>query len=578
MSNTSAFNVSRGSENFPDRTEWWLVVGIIGFYLLLYLLPLGARPLIVPDETRYAEIPREILATGDWVVPRYDGLRYFEKPPMGYWINAVSIAVFGENTFAARLPSALAAGLTSILIFLFVRSALRSRRLAWYATLIHLSFLEVYTIGTVSVLDNFLSLFLTGGILSFYLAAQAAHRKQALLYWVLSGVFLGLAFLTKGFLALSIPVIVMVPWMLWQGKWRGLLTYGWLVVGVAALVALPWAILVHLRESDFWHYFFWVEHIQRFTSSDAQHKAPFYYYMGYLPLLAFPWLALMPAAISGLKTQGTQHADAPLFRFLWLWLLMPFLFFSASSGKLATYILPCFPPMALLITVGLHSYLQRTHLRAFNVGLLVNGVMIVIALATLLAVQFFDAGDAAYGAQESLSLAGVVTSLIIVLLGGIVAFKSKSEPVRLGAIALSVLPIFFVGHFAYPDRISMSKSPSLLVQKYAEQIPADAIVVADSYIIGAVAWALNRHDIYLSSPGELRYGVMYPDAPPSRLLTAKSFTELLVQNRSAHAVAIFCTEGCKQDLLEKFPSDSLHNQYGLFELWIFPKQGGDVKP
>jgi 4-amino-4-deoxy-L-arabinose transferase len=86
-------------------------------FLLLYLLPLGARPVVIPDEARYAEIPREMLASRDWVVPRLDGLRYFEKPVLGYWLNALSTALFGQNAFAMRLPSAVSTGLSALCLF-----------------------------------------------------------------------------------------------------------------------------------------------------------------------------------------------------------------------------------------------------------------------------------------------------------------------------------------------------------------------------------------------------------------------------------------------------------------------------
>ncbi len=96
-------------------------VVIIGIFLFLYILPLGVRPIIIPDESRYAEIPREMIASGDWIVPRLNGLRYFEKPVMGYWLNALSIKLFGENAFAVRFPSASATGLSAFLIFLLIR-------------------------------------------------------------------------------------------------------------------------------------------------------------------------------------------------------------------------------------------------------------------------------------------------------------------------------------------------------------------------------------------------------------------------------------------------------------------------
>ncbi|WP_455207487.1 phospholipid carrier-dependent glycosyltransferase [Kaarinaea lacus] len=575
--NSSAPAIASSTAQVHDRSARWFAAGVIAFFVLLYILPLGVRPLTIPDESRYAEIPREILSTGDWVVPRYNGLRYFEKPPMGYWLNAVSLAVFGENAFAARLPGALSAGFTALLIFLFASRSLGSRQIALYATLVYISFLAVYAVGTISVLDNFLALFLTGGILAFYLAEQATQKKQALLLWIASGISLGLAFLAKGFLALAIPVIVMAPWMLWQGKWRALFSYGWLVVLVALLVALPWALLVHNRESDFWHYFFWVEHVQRFSAEDAQHKAPFYYYLTILPAVAFPWFTLIPAAFSGLKDRVRQVNDTPLFRFLWIWLLAPFLFFSVSSGKLATYILPCFPPLAILIAVGLHRYLQRPYQRLFNAGVLINLGIMALVFVALAVVQNFGVGRAAYAEDELISYVMVMLSLIAVLVVGLLRFKSKQAEIYIASIALCILPLMFIGHLGFPEQVLKRKSPELLIQQHVEQIPADAIVIADSYVIGAVAWTLKRQDIYLTSPGEFSYGLEYPDAA-HRLLNFASFTELLQQNRKVRKIVMICSEGCDKRLLKETPPDVEKYSYGIFDLLIFPKQNDDAQP
>lgn len=153
-----------------------LVPGVLLLlYLFIYIYPLGYRPLAIPDETRYAEIPREMLATGDWITPRLNGLRYFEKPPMGYWLNAMSIALFGENEFAVRFPSALAAGITTLMVFLLALRISGRRRIAMAAAIIHMTFMEVYIVGVTSVLDNFLTLFLTAGIICFYLAATGSR-------------------------------------------------------------------------------------------------------------------------------------------------------------------------------------------------------------------------------------------------------------------------------------------------------------------------------------------------------------------------------------------------------------------
>lgn len=551
------------------RHSYWMPAVLILLYLLLYLMPLGVRPLLIPDESRYAEIPREILSTGDWVVPHYNGLRYFEKPPLGYWVNAGSIAIFGETAFAARLPSAIAAGLTTLLVFFFARNSFRSQRLAIYAALIHMSFFEVYLVGTISVLDNLLALLLSAGIVAFYMAARADPDKRAWLYWILSGISLGLAFLAKGFLALALPVLVLVPWMLWQGKWRSLFTHGWLVVLVAALVATPWALMVHLRESDFWHYFFWIEHVQRFTADNAQHKAPFYYYLVALPLLAFPWFSFAPAAIKGLSDKAQNPQQQALLRFLWLWLLLPIGFFSISSGKLATYILPCFPPLALLLAAGIEQYLQRSRTGLFTAGLFINFTCFAVVLLALVLSQSMGAANTIYDSDEMLSYLAVAISLIAILAVIWFSLKSRSTQTLILGAALSVIPVVLIAHLAFPDQASEHKSPSILVREHISEIPDNAIVIADSYIIGSVAWALNRHDIYLSSPGELAYGLDYPDAK-HRLLTAADMSALVKQQRGTRPIALLCSDGCAESFTPALPADAIKYSYGIFDLWIMP--------
>ena len=190
---------------------------LLSFYFIAYILPLGAQDLVVPDETRYAEIPREMIIGGDWVVPHLDGVRYFEKPVLGYWVHAVSILLFGENNFSVRLPSAMAVGLSALLIYIMVRRVLCSENgdescLAVMAPLIFLSCFGVFGVGNIAVLDSLFSFFLTGSITAFYFASEESHgsaKEKGFL--LLAGLACGLAFLTKGFLAFVVPVICLVP-------------------------------------------------------------------------------------------------------------------------------------------------------------------------------------------------------------------------------------------------------------------------------------------------------------------------------------------------------------------------------
>lgn len=253
-------------------------IGLSILFLLLYIAPLNVRPVYTPDETRYGEIAREMLDTGDFIVPKMNGLRYFEKPILGHWLNAASMAVFGDNGFAIRLPSALAVGLTALTIFLMVQRFYRCDRTAMLATFIYMTFFGIFGIGTFCVLNSLLTFFLTATLSCFFVAnARDTGRKRSM-WLLLCGVFCGAAFLTKGFLAFAVPVLIVAPFLLWEKRGRELLALPWLPLFGVMVVALPWCLIIGLNEPDYWHYFFWQEHVQRFFSADSgMHEKPFWF-------------------------------------------------------------------------------------------------------------------------------------------------------------------------------------------------------------------------------------------------------------------------------------------------------------
>ena len=359
---------------------------LFGVFLALYLLPLGVRPLVIPDEVRYGEVPREMLASGDWIVPHLNGLRYFEKPPLGYWLNAASMALFGENAFAIRLPSAIAAGLTALLLFAWARRFTDDEAVPWLTTVVFLLSFEVLAIGAFCVLDSVLSLFLTAVIVTLHLAYEEQSPRKRMLLLVLAGIACGLAFLTKGFLALVVPAVVIVPFAYWQGRLKICLRTAWVPLLTAVVVVFPWGIAIHRREPDFWHYFFWVEHVDRFVSPNGgQHPAPFWFYAPVLIAGAMPWTFLIGPIVQGMRHANWKH---PMIRLAGCWFALPLLLFSASSGKLGTYILPCFPPLAFLIAVGLLTCLRSGDTKGFVTGawvlMLGAGALLLVLVTALL--------------------------------------------------------------------------------------------------------------------------------------------------------------------------------------------------
>jgi 4-amino-4-deoxy-L-arabinose transferase len=289
------------------RKTLYLLLLLFAGYLAVYVIPLGFRPLVMPDETRYAEIPREMLVSGNFIVPRLAGVRYFEKPVMGHWINAFFINTAGSNAFAVRISSALSAAFSALLVsLLLLRFGDKERRSsAALAPAVFLTGFGVFMIGIYSCLDGMFAMFLTATLVSFFAAYRESGRRQRL-FLLLTGLFCGCAFLTKGFVAFAFTGVVVTPFLLWECQWKKLFTMAWWPLAAVLAVSAPWCIAVHLHEPDFWHYFVVIEHLHRFSSSDAQHAEPVWYYIPMLLEGMVPWLFILPAAIRGLAAEDSE--------------------------------------------------------------------------------------------------------------------------------------------------------------------------------------------------------------------------------------------------------------------------------
>ena len=500
---------------------------VIGLFIVIYIVPLGMRPLAIPDETRYAEIPREMLVSGDWTVPHLDGFRYFEKPVMGYWFNAAAMSLFGQNAFAVRLPSALATGMSALLLFLLVRKFGGGYLTGISTAYVFLTSMEVFGVGCFNVLDSIFSLFLAGAMVFFFFAHSEKQAGKKIGFLSVFGVFCGLAFLTKGFLAFAIPVITIVPFMIWERRWQELFRICWVPLLAALLVALPWSVIIHRREPEFWNYFFWVEHIQRFMSDHAQHPESFYYFIPLLFLGGLPWTVFVPAAISGLKETSFK---GPLLRFAFCWLLFPFLFLSASQGKLGTYILPCFQPVAILIALGLLQYLKKetkwVTIGASFLAVLAGLCAVALLLSPVITVQpewkIFERA-------EIWKLVFVFFGLIVWALFFVVAAATSDFKQKLVLLCLGPLLLMLSLHFTLPDRFKAGIAPGEFLLRYVDRIQQNTTLISDNYLVSAVCWFYKRNDVcLLGKAGELKYGVSYKDSR-NRLFTIDQFRKLVAQ-------------------------------------------------
>ncbi|MFA7230167.1 MAG: phospholipid carrier-dependent glycosyltransferase [Victivallaceae bacterium] len=523
------------------------------FFLLLYFATIGFRPLFTPDETRYGQIARELIVHNDWVVPKINNLRYFEKPIMGHWLNALSMLTFGENEFAVRFSSALSVLLAALLLWWLTRKY--GEKLAAVSTGIFLSSGLVFAVGTYAVLDGPFTLFVTGTLVCFFLGSDIQRfswKKFGLL--ALAGSFCGAAFMTKGFLAFAVPALTIVPYMIWEKRWKEIFILPWIPLVFVIIVSLPWAIMVHLRDNDFWNYFFWVEHVQRFLKKEeSQHPERFWFFIPVIIGGALPWMLLLPALLKGYQGKWREYFQQPLLRFALCWLVFPFLLFSASSGKLATYILPCFPALAILIAYGLIKYFDRCPPKIFNVTVQwmsyalfsVAGVFFIFQL--LVAFGVIPVG--LYSRHETWQWLVAVAAVLAWAWLLRLALKAGGFYKKTAYFACGAMAAMFVVHFVMPGLVVDKKAPGSFLARFAGKVDKNTTVVCYKNLVTSVCWYYKRDNVYVyDRGGELEYGLNKPDAK-GRLVSKEEFAEL-VKDPSKYIVIIMNSKRLMKELPE----------------------------
>jgi 4-amino-4-deoxy-L-arabinose transferase-like glycosyltransferase len=325
----------------------WLLAVLVA---LLWFGNLEHRKLVDPDEGRYAEIPREMVATGDWITPRLNGLKYFEKPALQYWATAIAYEVFGQHHWTARLWSALT-GLLGIFVVWETGRRLFGADAGLYAALVLGGSLGYVVVAQFNNLDMGVSFFMGLALCAFLLAQDERGDAHSRLGWMLlAWAATAGAVLSKGLIGLVLPGLVIAAYVVAQRDWRLLtrLHLGWGLVVLLALTA-PWFVVVSLRNPEFFDFFFIHEHFVRFLTREHQRYQPWWWFVPVLLVGIFPWVMSAGAALfQAWGTEGESRAGFKPRRFLLLWAVVIFGFFSASSSKLAAYILPMFPALALL--------------------------------------------------------------------------------------------------------------------------------------------------------------------------------------------------------------------------------------
>ncbi len=318
---------------------------------VLWFATLDHNALVRPDEGRYAEIPREMLASGDWVTPRLNGLKYFEKPALQYWATATAYTAFGEHNWTARLWSALTGFLGIVLVY-FTGSRIFGQRAGYIAALVLASSFLYFAIGHINILDMGVSFFMNLSLAALLLAQQpTASRAQNRGWMYVCWAAMALSMLSKGLIGIAIPGAVLMLYSLIQrdaALWKRL-HFG-VGLSIFAIISVPWFVLVSRANPEFLWFFFIHEHFLRYLTPVAGRVHPWYTFIPIVLLGILPWIVPMLDALRyGWKRQIDAFNKFQTKRMLMVWIGFIFVFFSISDSKLVPYILPIFPALALLI-------------------------------------------------------------------------------------------------------------------------------------------------------------------------------------------------------------------------------------
>jgi 4-amino-4-deoxy-L-arabinose transferase len=542
----------------------WALPLLLALMALAYLLPLGSHGLWIPDETRYAQISQGMLLSGNWVSPHFMDVRYFEKPAAGYWMIAIGQALFGQNLFGVRFASALSTILSVLLCYLVARRMWNDPRKSFACALLYMSFSVIAASAGYANLDPQFTFWVNLSLAALWFALDSVGRVQRLVAWAVLGLACGMGFMTKGFLAWLLPVLVALPWVIWQKRWRELLVYGPVAVVVAIVVSLPWALAVHAQEPDYWRFFFWHEHIRRFAGDDAQHDAPWWYYLPLLVAFSMPWVALLPPALK----QAWQTRRQSNIAFLLLWLWMPLFFFSLSKGKLPAYILPCLLPLALLLGHALADRLKLEQGRVLGINGLLN---LVLGVTVLLALVYLQLKKPIYDHELHnlvLVFIGLIGWIMANLLQAFRPLQCWAAPAFGSLLFVGVLPA------GLPNSVVANKTPDQFILDHAQELGQSAKLLSnDLGAASALSWRVKRPEVaFFNTIGELKYGLAYPDSLKQRV-DPDQVQQWMHDARQQGSVGVVMRVKGEEELreLEQLPKEGKRYEQGNLVILIIPQ-------
>jgi len=342
--------------NRPQNASWiWDLAMIAGILALCYFFGLGSYPLFTPDEGRYSEVAREMLATGDFITPRLNGVVFLDKPILYYWLQASAMKLFGLKEAALRFWPALF-GIWGCLSVYIAGRLLFNRRAGLLSALVLASTVLYYGAAHYANLDLEVAVLVSTTLLFFLLGLKIEPAEKSR-WWIYAAYcFAGLAVLTKGLIGLAFPALIIGSWTLLLGQWGNIKKLRPLRgLGILLAIVLPWYILAQKANPEFFHFFFIVQQISRFLSTnDFNNQVPGWFYFPIVLAGFLPWtIFLFGSLFSHLRRVWQKRQEQTSTLYLLLWVVLIFSFFSIPHSKTIGYILPVFPALALLVGADL---------------------------------------------------------------------------------------------------------------------------------------------------------------------------------------------------------------------------------
>jgi 4-amino-4-deoxy-L-arabinose transferase-like glycosyltransferase len=514
---------------------WTLIAASVA---AIWFASLGWRHLVPSDEGRYAEIAREMLASGDWVTIRYQGLKYFEKPPFQMWATALAYSVFGIGEWQARLWTGLS-GLLGLAVIAHAARRWFGDRVGALAALSLLAMPAWVLAGHVSSLDMGVAAALAVVLGALLAALNPAAAPQERSRWLLvAWAAAAVAVLTKGLIGVVLPAMVLTIHAILHRRavpWKRLHAGAGILLLLA--IAAPWFVLVSSRNPEFARFFFIHEHFERYTSEVHQRGAPVWYFVPQLALGLLPWLGLLPAMWRSVRAEGRARTDPQDLRPLALlatWALAIFAFFSASGSKLPGYIVPIYPALAIIAAVALDALSERLWRRLLwtMAAVFALGCGVALAGAARLANEaVLDVAHFLVGAALAAALALLATVVAVRLSDRRAPFASRAA-YALGAFLATTVAI--VSH----EAIGGPRSGAALVPAVQRVANERMPIYGVRYLDHTLPFYLRHTLVMVAGADELAFGVQ--QEPEKWIPTVDAFRR--VWSRGPPALAVMSPE------------------------------------